>query len=142
MFLLNLSNFQNHHQNWDIYHQYKAKLSDGAVLVINSGTVKYRFAQEVKAQLQKSGCKILGVVLNKVGRKKLGGHYDGYYNGYGGYYKSERTKKKTWGKVGGEGKPTGILKPNTDWKADLTGVGSAFLRLLAFLNSFLVLRTA
>ena len=71
-----------------------AGVCDGAVLVINSGTVKYRFAQEVKVQLQKSGCRILGVVLNKVGRKKLGGHYDGYYDGYGRYYQADSKKKK------------------------------------------------
>ena len=71
-----------------------ASVCDGAVLVINSGSVKYRFAQEVKAQLQKSGCKILGVVLNKVGRKKLSGHYDGYYKGYSEYYKPNGKSKK------------------------------------------------
>ena len=71
-----------------------ASVCDGAILVINSGAVKYRFAQEVKVQLQKSGCKSLGVVLNKVGRKKLGGHYSGYYSGYGGYYKSHRAYQR------------------------------------------------
>ena len=71
-----------------------ASVCDGAILVINSGSIKYRFAQEVKLQLQKSGCKILGVVLNKVGRKKLGGHYGGYYAGYSGYYNSGRSQKK------------------------------------------------
>ena len=71
-----------------------ASVCDGAVLVINSGTVKYRFAQEVKNQLQKSGCKILGVVLNKVGRKKLGGHYTDYYTAYNGYYNAGRNQKK------------------------------------------------
>lgn len=71
-----------------------ASVCDGAILVINSGSIKYRFAQEVKLQLQKSGCKILGVVLNKVGRKKLGGHYGSYYAGYSGYYNSGRSQKK------------------------------------------------
>ena len=60
-----------------------ASVCDGAVLVINSGTVKYRFAQEVKLQLQKSGCRILGVVLNKVSRKNSGKYYNGYYSTYG-----------------------------------------------------------
>ncbi len=43
---------------------------DGAVLVLNVGHVKYRSAQHVKQQLEKSGCKLLGVVLNQVDRKK------------------------------------------------------------------------
>lgn len=66
-----------------------ASVCDGAILVINAGHVKYRFAQGVKEQLEKSGCKILGVVLNQIDRK----HSDSgtsYYSskyGYGaGYY--------------------------------------------------------
>ena len=47
-----------------------ASVCDGAVLVISVGHVKYRAAQQVKAQLEKSGKKILGVVLNQVDRKK------------------------------------------------------------------------
>ena len=42
-----------------------AEFCDGALLVINRGTVKYRMAQNVAGQLQKSGCKLLGVVLNQ-----------------------------------------------------------------------------
>lgn len=68
-----------------------ASVCDGAVLVINSGNIKYRFAQEVKAQLQKSGCKILGVVLNKVGRKGGKGYGGYYYNSYGSYYGADKS---------------------------------------------------
>ena len=35
-------------------------------MVIESGVISYRFAQDVKAQLEKSNCPILGVVLNKI----------------------------------------------------------------------------
>ncbi len=42
-----------------------SEFCDGALLVINRGTVKYRMAQNVAGQLQKSGCKLLGVVLNQ-----------------------------------------------------------------------------
>ena len=52
---------------------------DGAVLVINIGHVKYRIAQGVKNQLEKSGCKILGVVLNQVDRKRTSFKGDQYY---------------------------------------------------------------
>ncbi len=62
-----------------------ASVCDGAVIVINAGTIKYRMAQGVKAQLQKSGCKILGVILNQVSRK--GGSSGGSY--YSAKYSSE-----------------------------------------------------
>lgn len=45
-----------------------AKYCDGSVLVINKGKVKYRVAQSVKEQLEKSGCKCLGVILNHVSK--------------------------------------------------------------------------
>ena len=43
-----------------------AKESDGAVLIIESERVSYKVAQKVKEQMEKTGCKLLGVVLNKV----------------------------------------------------------------------------
>ena len=42
-----------------------AGVCDGAILVINQGKVKYRVAQDVVAQLRKSGCRVLGAVLNQ-----------------------------------------------------------------------------
>lgn len=59
-----------------------ARKSDGAVLVIESGRVKYRDAQKAQEQLKKSGCSILGAVLNKVQVRK-----DKYYSSYYGYGK-------------------------------------------------------
>ena len=47
-----------------------ATVCDGSVIVINGGHVKYRIAQEVKEQLEKSGTRILGVVMNQADRKK------------------------------------------------------------------------
>ena len=55
---------------------------DGAVMVINNGHVKYRVAQGVKAQLEKSGCKVLGVVLNQVDRKRSLKAESSYYSSY------------------------------------------------------------
>ena len=56
---------------------------DSAVLVIENDSTSYRVCQKVKNQLEKSGCHILGAVLNKVDSKGKG-----YYNAkYGrGYY--------------------------------------------------------
>ena len=42
---------------------------DGAVLVINAGTVKRRVALDVKTQLEKSGTRLIGVVLNQIQKK-------------------------------------------------------------------------
>ena len=61
-----------------------AKHCDGAILVIAQGKASARLITNVKKQLEASGVKILGAVLNKVKLKKNG--YDGSY--YGGYYGS------------------------------------------------------
>lgn len=42
-----------------------AGVCDGAILVVNQGKVKYRVAQDVVEQLRKSGCRVLGAVLNQ-----------------------------------------------------------------------------
>ena len=78
-----------------------ANVCDGAVIVLNAGKIKYRFAQEIKTQIQRSGCKILGVVLNQVGKKSSSsGSYGGYYsskysNTYYGYDKAQGTGAKS-----------------------------------------------
>ena len=58
-----------------------SKYCDGVVLVIASGAVSYRFARGIKEQLVRTGCPILGCVLNKV---KLNdkGYYSKYYGNY------------------------------------------------------------
>ena len=58
-----------------------AKECDGAILVIESERVSYKLAQKVQKQLEKTGCKILGAVLNKVNIEK-----DKYYQKYDYYY--------------------------------------------------------
>lgn len=63
---------------------------DGALMVIESDTVSYRACQKIKKQLEKSGCRWLGAVLNKVDTK--GSRY--YGSRYGRYsydkYKYDR----------------------------------------------------
>lgn len=65
-----------------------ADACDGTVIVIESGSISYHFVQEVKAQLEKANCPIIGVVLNKVDSKEYGryGKY-GKYGKYGSYGK-------------------------------------------------------
>ena len=63
-----------------------AKVSDGAIIVIENNAVSYRFAQKVKEQLEKSRCRILGAILNKVsmdGKGYYGRYYGKYYGTYG-----------------------------------------------------------
>ncbi|MDO4299197.1 MAG: polysaccharide biosynthesis tyrosine autokinase [Lachnospiraceae bacterium] len=74
-----------------------AEECDGAVIVIEAEVISYRFVQEIKAQLEKSNCQILGTILNKVDireqkyysryySRKYGKYYGKYY-GYGKYGK-------------------------------------------------------
>lgn len=67
-----------------------AKECDGSVIVVEAGVISYRFTQEIKMQLEKSGCPVLGVILNKtdIREKKYYNHYYGkkYGKYYGKYY--------------------------------------------------------
>ena len=62
-----------------------AEKCDGALLVIASGAVSGRFVKENIKQLKKSGCPILGAVLNKMDRNQRG-RYGKYYGKYGNKY--------------------------------------------------------
>ena len=64
-----------------------AKYCDGAVLVIAQGQVSGRVISGVKKQLEASGVRILGAVLNKVDMSKSK-RYGYYGNYYGNYYNS------------------------------------------------------
>lgn len=79
-----------------------AKHCDGAVLVVAQGVANSRMINSVKKQLEASGVRILGAVLNKV--KMENSHYGKYYgryygNYYGSYYgnyyrKSEKEEQE------------------------------------------------
>lgn len=53
---------------------------DSAIMVIGNTNVKYTQAQDVVSQLEKSGCNVLGVVLNNADNKRKG-----YYKKKGSY---------------------------------------------------------
>ncbi|SHI81796.1 polysaccharide biosynthesis tyrosine autokinase [Parasporobacterium paucivorans] len=61
-----------------------ANVCDGMILVVSSGEISYKFAQSVKAQLEKTGCRILGAVINKADMSK-NGNYGRYYGKYYGH---------------------------------------------------------
>ncbi len=70
-----------------------AKNCDGAIMVVSAGKVRLRQAKSTKAQLEKSGCQILGVVLNhsdKRGERYYKKYYKKYYGkGYYSHYTPE-----------------------------------------------------
>ena len=59
------------------------------MLVIAAEEVSYKFAINVKEQLDVAGCKIFGVVLNKLKFKTGGRYYGKYYGKYYGHYEKE-----------------------------------------------------
>jgi len=61
-----------------------APYCDGAAIIVSHANISYRFVQDVKKQIEKSGCKILGAVLNKVPIEKKG-QYGKYYGKYYGH---------------------------------------------------------
>lgn len=72
-----------------------ARECDGALLVVESGRAKYRQVQSVKAKIEASGCKVLGVVLNKIKEHNMG-YYNAVYRKYGRYgnYSEDVTDNK------------------------------------------------
>lgn len=74
-----------------------AKHCDGAIVVIAQGMASGRLILSVKKQLEASGVRILGAVLNKVKKKKSsydGGYYGGYYGSYYGSYYGRGDSRK------------------------------------------------
>lgn len=66
-----------------------SKVTDGVIIVMESGAISYRFARKIKEQLEVAGAKILGCVLNKVqmgGKGYYGKYYGKYYGRYYGKY--------------------------------------------------------
>ena len=75
-----------------------AKECDGAIIVIETDNASYKIVQRVKKQLDQSGCKILGAVLNKVEMGGKGYYGKGYYGNYYGRYYGDYGN---YGEVGG-----------------------------------------
>lgn len=58
---------------------------DGTLIVVDTTHNSYKLERRIQSQLEKSGGKILGVVLNRVDFKDKGSYYGKAY-GYGGEY--------------------------------------------------------
>lgn len=74
-----------------------ANACDGSIIVIESEVISYRFVLEIKEQLEKSNCPILGTIINKVDIREqkyysryYGRKYGKYYT-YGNYGKKEKS---------------------------------------------------
>ncbi len=74
-----------------------ANVCDSAIMVISANTISAKFAKNVKSQLEKSGCRILGAVLNNI-EEKGSGYYSRYY--YKKYYRSYYGKYGSYGVYG------------------------------------------
>lgn len=68
-------------------------LCDGAILCVRSAATPKGVVRESVRQLERAGCPLLGIVLNRVNEnkggyygKKYGGKYGRYYSYYGTYY--------------------------------------------------------
>ncbi len=61
---------------------------DSAIIVIGSDDIRYTQAQEVVSQIRKSGCRVLGAVLNNAKSKKSG-YYRKKKGNYGYYYSNK-----------------------------------------------------
>ena len=84
----------------------EAHYCDGAVLVIAQGDVSSRAVLDAKEQLESSGVRILGAVLNKVRMEgSRYGHYYGRYYGnyYGKYYGNYGQSEQSGAKAGADG---------------------------------------
>lgn len=71
-----------------------AQRCDGAIMVVESEAVSYRAVQKALAQIEKSGCSILGGVLNKVDTKRNKYYSSYYHKKYGEYYKKSEEYMK------------------------------------------------
>lgn len=86
------------------------------MLVIESGVICCCLAQRVKAQLEKSGCRILGVVLNWVGSEFENGYY-GRYGKYDGKYAGRDTVQIPVGQAAANTGTSGSVETNSRGQA-------------------------
>ena len=79
-------------------------LCDGAILVVRGGVTPKSVIRDSIAQLERAGCPLLGIVLNRVGAGN-GKYYGGYFSKYyGRYYGRYHDRKYYTDRYYGEGK--------------------------------------
>lgn len=65
-----------------------ARECDGVAVVVEANSTSNKFVKEVLVQLEKSECRILGIILNKINAVGKG-YYKNYYRGYGNYSRNK-----------------------------------------------------
>ncbi len=68
---------------------------DGTLFVIQSGAISVEELKDAIKQIDKTGCPVLGYVMNKFDEKEFGGKYyyhKSYYSNYGGKPKKSRKR--------------------------------------------------
>ena len=68
-----------------------APVLDGVVMVVDATRNSYKLERRIKTQVEKSGGKVLGAVLNQVDLAERRGYYGRYYYNY--YSKEEKSEK-------------------------------------------------
>ena len=76
---------------------------DGVLLVVQPGQTKIEAAQAMLEQLQRSGARVLGVVLNGISPNRA--HYYGKYRYYSEYYTAQSYGHATGGENGARPRP-------------------------------------
>jgi capsular exopolysaccharide synthesis family protein len=106
-----------------------AKYCDGAVIVIAQGIAGSRMINNTKRQLEATGIKILGAIINKVKQEKhhygkyygryYGKYYGRYYGGYyGNYYDETEGNTPTPNKGRKKGKQDKVEKTAAETEAE------------------------
>lgn len=70
-----------------------APYCDGAIMVVSLDDVGARAIRAAQMQIEKSGCRILGVILNEASKKKRGFGIFSSKNKYADYYKNKNNQK-------------------------------------------------
>jgi capsular exopolysaccharide synthesis family protein len=102
-----------------------APLTDGVVLVIDYGATRIGEAVQSKTQLEQSGARLLGVVMNKIPTGRRGYSYYYYYYNHDYYYEGDgRGKRRRSGHDGSSAKP-GAVAPLADAATPVTSEPSS-----------------
>lgn len=80
-----------------------SNVSDGTVMVVESGVTERASAERALNELIMSEANVLGIIINKIGQKKVRYGYGGYGYGYGKYGKYGRKYGYGYGKKYGYG---------------------------------------
>jgi capsular exopolysaccharide synthesis family protein len=91
-----------------------APMTDGVVLVIDYGSTRIGEALQGKTQLDQSGARLLGVVMNRIPTGRRGYSYYYYYYNRDYYYDGDGSGKRGRSRRGGSSTRPGATAPVAD----------------------------